>query len=216
MAHDLVALLAAYMPEIGRGSTSRAWIDYKKSLFEIVGRHEGQVVDVDGEGWFVARFRNALTSTRCAVEIQRAQEGQGKDSASTESARLHIGLNHEASPKHGEIWPPEKDNTVDRLVALAEPGGICLSRTIYDDIRFQIDIPFDTTRDPKHTAFVCQEIRRKLGTLNLLESGAVRIGAAALARHVGKTGTRDTASGNGVGVFHRIRAYIDRNLLSDR
>jgi len=96
--------------------------------------------------------------------------------------RLHFGLNHEAPPNPGNVWPPEKDNTAVTLVALAEPGGICLSQTIYDDIRFKIDLPFDTTRDPKHTAFVCQEIRRKLSSLNLLKAGAVRIGAAGLAR----------------------------------
>lgn len=181
MAHDLVALLAAYMPEVGRRSKPRAWIDYKKILDEIVGRHEGEVIDVDGEGWFVARFRDALTGTRCAVEIQRPAKGQGKESTTLQLTRLHIGLNHEKPPNPGEIWPPEKDNTVDRLVALAEPGGICLSRTIYDDIRFHIKLPFDTRRDPKHTAFVCQEIRRKFDSLNLLEAGAVRIDAAGLA-----------------------------------
>ena len=159
----------------------RAWIDCKKILVEIIGRHEGEVIDVDGEGWLVARFRDALTGTRCAVAIQRASKGQGKESPPLQLARLHIGLNHETPPNPGEIWPTEKDNTVDRLVALAEPGGICLSRTIYDEIRFHIELPFDTRRDPKHTAFLCQEIRRKFDSLNLLEAGAVRIGAAGLA-----------------------------------
>jgi len=180
MADDLVAILAAYLPESGRSSTPHAWIDYKTRLVDIVDRHEGQVIDVAGDGWFVARFGDALAGTRCAVEIQRAPKGPCKDTASMDMPRLHIGLNHEVAPKPGDPWPPDKDNTADRLVALAEPGGICLSRTIYDDIRFLIDLPFDTTRDPKHTAFVCQEIRRKLGSLNLLEAGAVRIGAAGL------------------------------------
>ncbi len=180
MANNLVAVLAAYMPEFGRKSTPQAWVDYQEKLALDAGQHGGVVVDVAGDGWFVATFENALTAIRCATDIQRTPKGRGKDSAPTALARLHIGLNFEAPPTPGEIWPPGRDDTADRLVAMAEEGGLCLSRTLYDEVRSHIDLPFDTTRMPEHTAYLCEEIKHKYKSLNLLEAGAVRVPAAAL------------------------------------
>lgn len=215
MPQDSVAVLAAYMAETNRKALPRSWADHACRLSEFVYDHDGHVINVVGEGWFVATFSDALKGTRCAVDMQRGMNEKAEEFTAGR-ARLHIGVNYEPSPSPGQVWPQTRDDSVDRLVALAEPGGICLSRTVYDEVRFQIDLRFDTTRDPKHTAYVCQEIRRKLGSLNLLESGAVRLGAAALASRNVITNTEDVTTDTGMRTFRKIWAYCVRNLWSYR
>ncbi len=210
MSHKFTAVLAVYMVENSRNTTTDAWSDFVGSLADCVDRHLGCVVNIVGEGWFLAKFQNALAAIRCAVEIQRRLAGRSVDVLATDPPLLHIGLNHEVPPNDGEAWPPDKDDTVERLVAFAEPGGICLSRTIYDEVRAQIDLPFDTTRDPKHTAFVCQEIRRKFDDLNLLESSAVKLSAAALVAPITRATSTGAASESGSGLIHRIKAYFEK------
>ena len=214
MSQDDAAVLAAYMTEDARNRTPHLRPEITRWLRDCVAKHQGSVVNLTSEGWFLATFEVALRAVSCAVEIQRRSTLQDAGAEIMESQRLHIGLNFEVPPIDGSTWPPEMDDKVDRLVALVEPGGICFSRTIYYDIKFRIDLPFDTTRDPKHTAFMCQEIRQKLNVLNLLEAGAVRIGAAALAEHFGVIETSDTASTYGAGPVGKIWAFVDRILLS--
>ena len=209
MSHELGAVLAAYMPEDGRNITANAWSELIGSLTDSVGRHHGSVIHVAGEGWFLARFQDALAAVSCAVEVQRALADRDVDVPGADTRRLHIGLNHEVPPDDGEAWPPDRDDRVDRLVAIAESGGICLSRTIYDDVRFQVDLPFDTMRDPKHTAYACQEIRRKFDDLNLLESSAVRLSPAALVGPTTQAASNSVTSDAGSGLIHRIKTYFD-------
>ena len=208
MAEKLVALLAAYMPEWDRKVLPQSWTEFEKRLSEVVDTHEGHVINIVGDGWFVAEFSNALTGVQCAVDIQLDLKEAVAEPTAMDQAQLHIGVNYEPPPRPGQVWPSTRDDSADRLAALAELGGICLSRTVYDEIRFKINLPFDTMRDPKHTAFVCQEIRRKLGSLNLLESGAVRLGAAALRSRNVRTSAEDTTSDSRVETFKKIRAYF--------
>ncbi len=209
MSHNLAPLLAAYMVENSRNTTIGAWSVFIGSLADCVDRHQGCVVNIAGEGWFLAKFQDALAAVRCAVEIQQQLANRSVEGQATDSLRLHIGLNHEVPPNDGEAWPPDEDGSVVRLVAIAEPGGICLSRTIYDDVRFQIDLPFDTTRDPKHTAYACQEIRQKFDDLNLLESSAVRLSSAALVGPATQAASNSATPDTGSGLIRKIRTYFD-------
>ncbi len=209
MSHNLAPLLAAYIVENSRNTTTEAWSAFIGSLADCVDRHQGCVVNIAGEGWFLARFQDALAAVRCAVEIQQELANRSVEVPATDPLRLHVGLNHEVLPNDGDAWPPNKDDSVARLVAIAEPGGICLSRTIYDDVRFQIDLPFDTTRDPKHTAYTCQEIRQKFDDLNLLESSAVRLSSAALVGPTRQAASNSATSDAESGLIRRIRTYFD-------
>ena len=212
MPQESVAVLAAYMAEADRKAMNGSWADYECRLSELADNQDGHVINVAGDGWFVATFSDALKGTQCAVDIQRAMSEAGGEPMATGRAWLHIGVNYEPSPSPGQVWPQTQDDSVDRLAALAEPGGVCLSRTVYDEIRFQIDLPFDTVRDPKHTAYVCQEIRRKFDSLNLLESGSVRLGAGALANRNVRAISEDVTSDTGIRTFRKIWAYLARTL----
>jgi hypothetical protein len=210
MAQEYSIVLAAYMPESARKTLPKAWSEFAQPVSDIVEDHHGRVIDVDGPGWFVAAFDSAREGTLCAVEIQRTLHNASDELAGAPIRWLHIGLNTETPPRSCEPWPPARDDSVDRLVSLAEPGGVCLSRTVYDEVRFHVDLPFDASRDPHHTAYACQEIRGKLASLNLLESGAVHLHAASLGGRDSGSGYNSEKKGAASGIVEKLRALLSQ------
>lgn len=174
-----------------------------------VDQHHGCRLNTRPETTFLATFPSALEGVGCAVGLQRDLADRSNTVPSTRQMRLCIGVNHEGLSTRGEASASDEDSSVVRLVALAEPGGICISRTVYDEVRYQLELQYDTKRDSKHTAFVCQEIRLKWSELNLLESSAVRINPAAL---VGESGNIATARGRreAMHLVHRVKRLFGR------
>ena len=159
MSRELTIIFAAevvrsdYSPADDRYTTNDVLSAYEGILADCVQRHHGRTIEGSSVSGLLAGFSNAFDALSCAVEIQR----DGVDKIETSSAavplRLSIGVNHEVLPNEGKIRSCNEDNDVARLVALAEPGGICISRTVYDEVRFKIKLPYMTERDPVHTAY---------------------------------------------------------------
>jgi TolB-like protein/class 3 adenylate cyclase/Tfp pilus assembly protein PilF len=108
-----------------------------------VGEHRGRVVKNTGDG-FLAEFASVVDAVRCAVEIQRGMADREPEVLDEERRiRLRIGVNL------GDVIAEEHDifgdgvNVAARLEALAEPGGICLSRMVHDQVRDKLDFAFE-------------------------------------------------------------------------
>jgi hypothetical protein len=210
MVRDYSPVLALYVSKAERDEIGAEWEEIARPFEDCANQFDNTVSALPADGWFFAVFANALDALRCALVIQRRSVAGAVETAAHPSPLCHVGLNIEMIPMDAVRWPPDTDDSVCRLVALSEPGGICLSRTIFDEVRFQVDLPFDTERDPRHTAYQCQEIRRKLDTLNLLEAGSVRIGAADLAGYLSGTPNTDDATANAPRIFENIRGMLGR------
>jgi TolB-like protein len=95
-----------------------------------------------GDG-FLAEFPSVVDAVRCAVEIQRGMIGREPGVCEQERIRFRIGINL------GDVIAEEHDifgdgvNVAARLEALAEPGGICLSRIVGDQIRDKLPYPLE-------------------------------------------------------------------------
>jgi adenylate cyclase len=91
----------------------------------------------------LAEFPSLVDAVRCAVEIQRGMIGREPEVREEQRIRFRIGVNL------GDVIVEEHDifgdgvNVAARLEALAEPGGICVSRTVRDQIRDKLPYPFD-------------------------------------------------------------------------
>lgn len=181
-------------------------------LADCVVRFHGRVVNFSVETCLLAEFSNTLDAVGCAVEIQRDLADRSEIVPASRQTRLRIGVNHETLPPGGETSAIDKGDSVARLVALAEPGGICISRTVYDEVRSHLKLQYDTKRDPKHTAFLCQEIRQKWDELNLLELSAVRIGPAELIGESSNGATVRAPFKYANGLIHKIMALFDRKI----
>jgi TolB-like protein/class 3 adenylate cyclase len=107
-----------------------------------VGEHRGRIVKNTGDG-FLAEFASVVDAVRCAVEIQRRMSEREPDVPEERQIKFRIGINV------GDVIVEEHDifgdgvNVASRLEALAEPGGICVSRMVRDNVRDKLDVAFD-------------------------------------------------------------------------
>jgi len=106
--------------------------------------HRGRIVKNTGDGMLV-EFPSVVGAVRCAAEIQRAMIDRNADIPEDKHIRFRIGVNL------GDVIVEDQDifgdgvNIAARLEALAEPGGICISRTVREQIRDKLSYPFEDT-----------------------------------------------------------------------
>jgi adenylate cyclase len=107
-----------------------------------IGEHRGRVVKNTGDG-FLAEFPNVVDAVRCAVEMQRRMAERNSATPQSERIEFRVGINL------GDVIAEEHDifghgvNVAARLEALAEPGGVCLSRVVRDQVRDRLDYIFE-------------------------------------------------------------------------
>lgn len=106
----------------------------------ILNSYEGRTVKTLGDG-FLVEFSNALDAVTCAVEVQKALHRRNSRS-SAERIELRIGVHlgdvvHRSHDIFGDAV-----NIVSRIEPLADPGGVCVSQQVYDQVRNKLDSPF--------------------------------------------------------------------------
>ncbi len=114
----------------------------KTLISDLVEEYKGRVVDAPGDN-ILAEFNSVINSVECAVKIQ--QELKSKNDNLVEARRMHfrIGVNlGDVVEEDGRIYG-NGVNIAARLEGLAEPGGICISRTAYDQVKSKIEVDYD-------------------------------------------------------------------------
>src|SRR5215467_5646845 len=112
---------------------------YLRELIEPkIAEHHGCVVKTTGDG-FLAEFPSVADAVRCSVEVQRGMAERNRTTPQEERIEFRIGINL------GDVIAEEHDifgdgvNLAARLEALAQPGGICVSRVVRDQVRDRLD-----------------------------------------------------------------------------
>ena len=107
-----------------------------------IKEHRGHTVKNTGDG-LLAEFPSVIDAVRCAVEVQRAMADRNAETPEDKRITFRIGVNL------GDVIVEEHDifgdgvNVAARLEGLAEPGGICISRVVRDQIRDKLPYPFE-------------------------------------------------------------------------
>ena len=107
-----------------------------------IAEHRGRIVKNTGDG-FLAEFASVVDAVRCAVEVQREMAERNASTPSEKRIEFRIGVNL------GDVIAEDHDifgdgvNVAARLEALAEPGGICVSRVVRDQIRDKLPYAFE-------------------------------------------------------------------------
>src|SRR5690349_16103064 len=107
-----------------------------------ITEHRGRIVKTTGDGVLV-EFVSVVDAVRCAVEIQRGMAERNAEVPAERRIELRIGINV------GDIISDANDiygdgvNVAARLEALAEPGGILVSRNVYDQVRDKLSFGFE-------------------------------------------------------------------------
>lgn len=187
MSRDLAVTLAADVvgyrdlkAEDHEAALSVAYESWR-AFEDCLNRHHGNRLAIVLEASYLARFPSALAAVRCAVDLQRDLLGRSEAVPALRQFPLRIGVNHDGRQSLDGSGPAVTgDYHVDRLLAPAEPGGLCLSRTVYDEVCDQLNEPSGGAGDADSMAVLHQEIRRIWDGLNSPDSSLVTIAGPAL------------------------------------
>jgi len=142
LAAVLAADVAGYSRLMGRDE-QRTLVDLKQcrqTIFDPqIAAHRGRIVKTTGDGLLV-EFASVVDAVDCAVKVQRGMAAQNTDVPHDLRIEFRIGVHV------GDIIIDDNDifgdgvNIAARLEGIAEPGGICISRQVYDQIEGKLPL----------------------------------------------------------------------------
>jgi len=107
-----------------------------------ITEYNGRIVKTTGDG-LLLEFPSVVDAVRCAVDVQRGMAERNADVPADRRIELRVGINV------GDIIIDEEDifgdgvNVAARLQTLAEPGGICVSRVVRDQVLDKLSFAFE-------------------------------------------------------------------------
>jgi TolB-like protein len=145
LAAILAADVAGYSRLMGadeEGTLAALKVCRREIIDPKIAEHCGRIVRIIGDGLLV-EFASVITAMRWAVEVQRAMGERNADLAQEKRIEFRMGINAGDIIIDGtDIWG-DGVNVAARLEALAEPGGICVSGRVQEDVHGSIEIAFD-------------------------------------------------------------------------
>src|SRR5262245_55824720 len=145
----LAAILAAdvvgYSRLMGQdeGGTLAALKARRKEVLEpVVARHRGRIFKVTGDGVLI-EFGSAVNAVQCAVELQQGMAAANSGLPEDRRIVLRMGVNLGDVMIEGSDLYGDGVNVAARLEAITEPGGICISRKVHDEVRSRLSLAFD-------------------------------------------------------------------------
>jgi adenylate cyclase len=115
---------------------------HRTAIAGLVERHDGRIVNTWGDA-VIAEFASVVEAVQCAVEIQQEISSQEPDPPQANRMRFRIGINLGDVMVEGADIYGDGVNIASRLQELAEPGGVVVSRTVYDQVHNKLSVGFD-------------------------------------------------------------------------
>ena len=123
--------------------TLRQLKTHRKELVDPkITEHRGRIVKTTGDGILV-EFVSVVDAVRCAVDIQRGMHERNSDIPAEKRIQFRIGINVGDIIIDGDDIYGDGVNVAARLEALAEPGGILVSRVVHDQVQDKLGFEFD-------------------------------------------------------------------------
>src|SRR5215467_5120219 len=130
------------MMEADEAGTMAALRRYRTAISGLVERHDGRIVNTWGDA-VIAEFASVVEAVQCAVEIQQEVSNQDSGSPQADRMRFRIGINLGDVMVDGSDIYGDGVNIAARLQELAEPGGVVVSASVYDQVHNKLSIGFD-------------------------------------------------------------------------
>ena len=115
---------------------------YRSAMAGLVERHDGRIVNTWGDA-VIAEFASVVEAVQCAVEIQQEISNQVSDLPQAQQMRFRIGVNLGDVMVDGSDIYGDGVNIAARLQELAEPGGVVISASVYDQVHNKLSLGFD-------------------------------------------------------------------------
>ena len=116
--------------------------EYRSIMSNCIGQYNGRVVDSPGDN-VLAEFASAVDALQCAVEIQKKLKKENDRLVESKRLEFRIGVNIGDVIQDGNRIYGDGVNVASRIEGLAEPGGVCLSKSAYEQIKKKLDFGFE-------------------------------------------------------------------------
>jgi len=149
LERKLVTILSADVAEYSRlmaedeEQTLRIFREHSQTFQALVAVHHGRIFNTAGDA-ILAEFTSPVEAVRCATDIQAALRTRNDQLPLTRQVKFRIGVNL------GDVMVQNSDllgdgvNVAARLQGAAAPGGICISGSVYDQIRNKLSLGFES------------------------------------------------------------------------
>ena len=114
----------------------------EKLLTGLFKKHKGRLFNTGGDS-FLAEFSSAVSAVECAVEFQKAIEQRNSTEDATVKLKFRIGINSGDVIKEKDNLLGDGVNIAARLEALAQSGGITISKSVYDYVKGKTKFEFN-------------------------------------------------------------------------
>jgi adenylate cyclase len=123
-------------------ATVRTLTSYREVLSTLIQQHNGKVLDSPGDN-LLAEFVSVVDAVQCAVAVQKEISARNTELPENRKMQFRIGINLGDVIQEEERIYGDGVNIASRLEGLAEPGGICISKTAFDHIESKLPYGYD-------------------------------------------------------------------------
>jgi len=145
LAAILAADIAGYSRLMGvdeEGTLARLKAHRRELIDPKIKEHHGRIVKTTGDGILI-EFPSVVETVRCAVEVQRGMVARNASVPQGQRIEFRVGINVGDIIVEGTDIYGDGVNVAARLQELAEPGGICVSRTVRNQVRDKVSLDFE-------------------------------------------------------------------------
>jgi class 3 adenylate cyclase len=148
LATILSADVAAYSRLMAKDEeqTLETFRGHKEIFEKLVSMHRGRIFNTAGDA-ILAEFGSAVEAVRCATDIQAALRTRNDQLPEDRQVKFRIGVNLGDVMVQGQDLLGDGVNVAARLQGAAEPGGICIAGSVYDQILNKLSLSFKPLGD---------------------------------------------------------------------
>jgi len=115
---------------------------YREVMSTLIKQHRGHVIDSPGDN-LLAEFSSVVDAVQCAVAVQKEFQARNVDLPENRRMEFRIGINLGDVIEEGDRIYGDGVNIAARLESLADPGGICVSKTAFDQIETKLPLGYE-------------------------------------------------------------------------
>ncbi len=141
----------------------------REIMGELIRQHRGRVVDSPGDN-LLAEFGSVVDAVQCAVAVQKEFQARNADLPENRRMKFRIGINLGDVIEEEERIYGDGVNIAARLEALADPGGVCVSKTAFDHIETKLPLGYEYLGDQ-----TVKNIARPVGAYRVLMEPRVTV-----------------------------------------
>jgi adenylate cyclase len=142
---------------------------YREVMSTLIMQHRGQVIDSPGDN-LLAEFTSVVDAVQCSVAVQKEFQARNAELPENRRMEFRIGVNLGDVIEKGERIYGDGVNIAARLESLAEPGGICISKTAFDHIESKLPYGYEFLGDQ-----TVKNIAKPIGTYRVLMEPRVTV-----------------------------------------